>query len=328
MCIPKGIYGANMGIIKKAIFGVVGIILAAALLLTAFIYASSYQSLNALLHQIDAADRMVVTNLPEDNPTKADILFQSTDRKDFEALKASISIKQGSFGMITRCMCEGSPAIQLYQGNRKIETITNHHGRLLRCSLWQSDVVIADTEQWLKWFDNRNIGSARQEVEQLRKSALADQLAKEKWLAALPASMKSIWSNDLGSIPTPNLDPFRKALAKEFPQTQSRICALLKLYGSGQGPWSGFPAYEDVVEKLLLDYDTATLLDAIQSASLSPEETEGSARLLGGWSFNRERPNDNQKIPKELKHRLWNHTKNTTDKDKLARAQTAFKSQE
>jgi hypothetical protein len=75
---------------------------------------------------------------------------------------------------------------------------------------------------------------------------------------------------------------------------------------------------------MLLDYPTADLLTAVEGRDLSVSETEGAARLFGGWTFSRRRNNDLRLLPAELKARLLKHSLASADEDKLGRARNAF----
>ncbi len=109
-----------------------------------------------------------------------------------------------------------------------------------------------------------------------------------------------------------------------MPDRGERVLALLEWFGSGSGPWSGFPSYESAAENLLLDYSTIDIISATRSNKLSPTQTEGAARLFAGWSFTRQRPEGLKELPEALKKELWFHSQNTKDKDKLRRARGAF----
>jgi len=114
-------------------------------------------------------------------------------------------------------------------------------------------------------------------------------------------------------------------LRNAIPEKTEQIRALLIWFGSGAGPWSGFPSYESAAKELLLDYKIAELVDALDYSKLSPELAEGAARLFGGWSFSKKYPKGIKCVPKELREALWNHVKDTEDEDKLRRAKHAFK---
>jgi len=145
-----------------------------------------------------------------------------------------------------------------------------------------------------------------------------------KWLAGMPKALRNVWSNALGEFGSVDLDPLRSELERSIPDSGERILALLEWFGSGAGPWSGFPSYESAAENLLLDFSTVDLIAATQSKRLSPAQTEGAARLFGGWSFAQQRPEGLRELPDALKKDLWLHTQNTNDKDKFSRARGAF----
>ncbi|MFK7852004.1 MAG: hypothetical protein AB8D78_13595, partial [Akkermansiaceae bacterium] len=86
-----------------------------------------------------------------------------------------------------------------------------------------------------------------------------------------------------------------------------------------------FPSYESAAEELLLEYQIAEIVSAIENKDLSAEQTEGAARLLGGWDFSQKHPKGLEQVPAAIKRSLWAHVKDTKDKDKLGRATDAFK---
>ena len=67
----------------------------------------------------------------------------------------------------------------------------------------------------------------------------------DRWLTAMPKAIVPVWSYSLGVFSFVDITPLRAALEREVPNETSRILALLQWFGSGAGPWSGFPYYED-----------------------------------------------------------------------------------
>lgn len=264
------------------------------------------------------ADKIVV----KASPRVSTILFESTDKKDLEDLWGSLVLEPPAEWF--HCMCDGTPAIYVYDRDCERVVLTNHHGKSIRCSLWDSDVRISDTEKWLSWFDERRIPGPRQEVEALRAQQMQHNKDWEKWLTAIPKALKAVWSSALREFGRVDLDPLRSELERNMPDQCERILALLEWFGSGSGPWSGFPSYESAAENLLLDFSTIDIIAATQSKRLSPAQTEGAARLFGGWSFTRQRPEGLKELPDAFKKELWLHTQNTKDKDKFSRARAAF----
>src|SRR5262245_55003523 len=67
---------------------------------------------------------------------------------------------------------------------------------------------------------------------------------------------------------------------------------LFGWFGSGQGPWSGFPMYEQVAEQLLLDFPTDALVEALTQHQITPTQLEGAARYFAGWGFRKHKPGE------------------------------------
>jgi hypothetical protein len=276
-----------------------------------------------LAQLIDKADKLVVLESPQPG---AKVLFESSEKRDLDALKSALRLERPK--QFLHCMCDGTPALVLYAKGEKIGQITNHHARLIRCSLWKSDATVINAEAVLRWFDDRRIPGPRKEYELGLKLQKEASEAERKWLAAMPPALKPHWSTAKRTIPfEPDLAPLRKALEAQVGDKNDRILALVSWYGSGNGPWSGFPAYEDIAEKLLLDYRTPELLAAIEGKELTTIQVEGVARLFGGRTFSQLRPDDLKLLPPKLKTRLLTHAQASADEDKRARANRAFSGQ-
>jgi hypothetical protein len=272
-----------------------------------------------LTRLVTKADRIVVRSGPYDDAKK---LFESNDESDIVALAAALVVKkpQGYF----HCMCDGTPAIYVYKGNELLVQVTNHHAQSIRCSLWDSDAQLVNQQGWLTWFDEREIKEPREEFEQMQ--AQRERSAKEldKWVAAMPKGLDAVWQESQGGFGQVDTSRLRKALDRSIPTKRDQILALLRWYGSGAGPWSGFPSYESAAESLLLEYEIADIVTAIELDRMSSNQLEGAARFFGGWDFSQKYPEGLQEVPKNLRAALWNHSKNTDDEDKLSRARHAF----
>jgi hypothetical protein len=254
------------------------------------------------------------------------VIYSSTDPKDLTELRSAMTIEtpRGWF----RCACMPSTGIRLFHQGQELAWIDVFEGVTVRTPLWSSDARIEDLERWLKWFDARNIAMPRQEAERERATLKQFEEAEARWMNAMPDGLRPLWpklkADMVTGPPLPDVKTLDIALAQEFPDTHQRIRRLLYWYGSGEGPWSGFPMYEGVAEEMLLEYSTPELLAAIQDQRLGNSEIEGAARLLGGWEFNRRRPDDNSLIPTELKKRLLEHSLKSSDEDKVGRARKHF----
>lgn len=277
----------------------------------------SPERLAALIHE---ANRIVVAESPMKD---AETLFESSERRDLDALSKAMEVTKPDEWF--HCMCIGTPALYLYRDGELLAEITNHHGQAVRCSLWDSDAPIVNIENWLKWFDDRQIGGPRKEVERMRVSRDKGKSDWSKWLAAIPEGLEPVWEASLGQFGAVDVEPLLKALRASVPREEDQILALLAWFGSGAGPWSGFPSYESAAEELLLEYPIKDIVSAIDITKLTPAQIEGTARLFGGWQFSQKYPNGLEHVPDEIKLALWNQVKGTTNKDKLGRAQRAFR---
>lgn len=145
-----------------------------------------------------------------------------------------------------------------------------------------------------------------------------------RWLEATPKSIRPFWTEKMRQgIETPDFGRLRAVLKREFPDVGQRILALLKWYGSGVGLWSGYPAYEDIPEKLLLEFPTAQLVAATEGTELTEAQMEGAARLFVGWNATK-RENDLKALPTALKKRLLEHSLKSTDSYHQEWAKNAF----
>jgi hypothetical protein len=270
---------------------------------------------------LTGADRIVVKSEPM---SSSETLFESTDKKDLVDLWESLALEPPSEWFQFHCMCAGTPALYVYDRGCERLQLTNHHGLSIRCSLWETDVRIIDTEKWLHWFDQRGITAPRQEVEAMRAQQEQNRKDWDKWIAAMPAALKAVWSNALGTFGMVDVVPLRSALQVSTTNRSECILALLEWFGSGAGPWSGFPSYESVAEDLLFDFSTTEIIRAAESVDLSPAQREGLARFFAGWSFGKRRPDGRMQLPEALRQSLWLHSQRTHDKDKYRRAKNAF----
>ncbi|MEO7325000.1 MAG: hypothetical protein ABIW82_09250 [Dokdonella sp.] len=148
----------------------------------------------------------------------------------------------------------------------------------------------------------------------------------------MPTSIARVWDVDkqfqMGICPVGKpLADLKEALQAEIPGRDARIRRLLVLYGSGAGPWSGFPGYEDISDVLLRDYPTEQIVAVAQAPDVNDALLEGAARYLGGWDLVQRHPHDLDLVPAQLKKLLLEHTLHSgdpEDADRRERAMHAF----
>lgn len=268
---------------------------------------------------IDQADEMVVYS---EGFRREFVVYRSSNRKDFEELKSAITLKR--MGGPSSCACVDGPEIALLENKKEIATIWNHEGTAIGSTVWKGEWRNIDPDRWLRWFDARGMKDAREFFNQLHAQERKAAEDERRWLDAMPSSLKPLWSNARRQYdpPTkfPDLSPLNAALEKQYPDTHDRIRTLVAWFGSGAGPWSGFPGYEEIAAKLLRQYPTAELIRAVESRNLTDQELEGAARILGSCTPIA----DHTPIPAGLRRTLLDHCLKSSDQDKLERARKAF----
>ncbi|MGA3135786.1 MAG: hypothetical protein ABSC88_07315 [Terracidiphilus sp.] len=250
-------------------------------------------------------------------------LYSSGNPADLATLKSSVNFEEPVQWLQSACL--PSTIIRLLRKNTMTGELGLICGDIARFSQWSSDAQITNPEPLFEWLDSRGITTPRKEFERERALEEKSRADEERWLKAMPSSIVQLWPSVrpdvLYKYDTRLLE---EAISKEFPDTRARILRLMAWYGSGAGPWSGFPVYEVVPEQMLLEYSTPELVEAVAGANLSEQEIEGAARLFGGWEFNKSRPKDNALLPADIKRVLLEHSLKSTDEDKLTRARRAF----
>jgi len=277
------------------------------------------EQISRLFALIDQADEMVVYS---EGFKREFVVYRSSKRKDFEELKSAITLKRKGGPFV--CACVDGPEIALSKNKKEIAAVWNHEGTAIGSSVWQGDWENSDPDRWLRWFDARGMKGAREFFNQMQSEYREATVDERRWLQAMPSSLKPLWAKARSQynppIEFPDLKPLNAALEKQYPETYDRICALMAWFGSGAGPWSGFPGYEEIAEKLLRQYPTTELIRAVESRNLTNQELEGAARILGGWT---PIPDDTP-IPAELRRTLLDHCLKSSDQDKVERARKAF----
>lgn len=152
----------------------------------------------------------------------------------------------------------------------------------------------------------------------------------KRWLPTMPVSIRHAWDTSpqfrMGMNPYGKaLSDLEKSLQEEIPDLDERIRRLLTMYGSGVGPWSGYPAYEDISADLLKDIPTEQVIAVAERSDASGAVLEGAARYFVGWSFRHYHPQDFALLPEKLKGVLLEHTLHSGDPKDEERRESATK---
>lgn len=245
------------------------------------------------------------------------VFYETSDPDEIAGLVEALQTGPGSGG---HCMCWGT---LLYEIESKAGTrrISLHHGESLRAENEFENLPLLRPAACMDWLSARGITFVREEYDEARRREIVSQARAERWRAALPTSLAPFFDDMDGGGELHS--EWLPALAAEYPDLRQRAVVLLRLFGSGAGPWSGYPSYEDVPQKLLAKMPAQVLIAAATDTS-DDRVTEGAARLFSSWEFRNRLPGDRGALPAELKRRLLAHAERCENEDNRARARAAF----
>lgn len=290
-------------------------------------------------------------------PGSEQTLLDTADVARIRALIDGIEVDARSSGF--KCMCCGNPTLELYEGNRLVVELGFHHGMSLRWKGWPADGRLTEQSATflVQWLTDAGVTGPRDEVETERLRRERTAAALERWKAAMPPAARSVWEErELGmgggvvsrpaassSAPSPQRDAtillfaprlseaerqalgdLEDAFREAIPDPSARIRALLQWFGSGLGPWSGYYAYENVAEMMLLRYPGDDGIAAAEVPTLTEAQTEGAARYFSGSAFQVNYGGEVKGLSPALRKRLLDHVSRSADEEKQRRVQRWF----
>lgn len=263
-------------------------------------------------------------------------LLVVTSETELEKLRSALEVSSEAAG---HCMCCGSNTLDLLADNDVLlARIGVHHAVSLRWGRWKHDARLKDGSLLLHWFTENGITEPMEDHliddhEEVRRL-----MARRVWDNATPDCIRRLPRelSFLAELPSSGCDSksFRElhtieaALVHAIPHEAERILLLLHWFGSGMGPWSGYPSYENAALILLLRYSTSSLVLALDGRSnLTPVIREGATRLFADWSFRTARAGQlEDHMGRGMYLKLRAYLENTGDHTKTQRFDNAFAS--
>jgi len=284
------------------------------------------KSLDEMLSSVTRI-RVIDDGMMSGKALKGKVLLDTRKPEDINSFRNIFKIDEApsTFGY---CMCLGEPTLEFYRGKKLIATISIHHGRSIRWGKWKWDALLIGNEKLLDWLFTHNVKKPKEEYEEDLRQAVESEKQYRKWESAIPECLRSRWAKINWGSP---VEPADATVSELFQTAKSNyhdqdelILSLLGWFGSGAGPWSGFPAYEMIPEKMLLRIETRNIIKVVTTRTLTSSQMEGTSRYFVGWDFHRQKPKDENLITTELKQRILNHVKQQKDKDKIETVQGAL----
>jgi hypothetical protein len=247
-------------------------------------------------------------------------------REGLAGVREALRIREG--GPAFRCMCRGDLAIELFRGRKALPAIGLHHGASIRLEDWGSDAELADGRAFFAWLADHGAPGFLEAYEQslaLQKEAEA---IRSKWLQAAPPEAREFIENIAPEALPPSqersaCEPVMRALEAAYPEALDRIARLFAWYGSGSGPWSGYPSYEHVADLLLAQHDFHDVISAVAAGLDRPEAETGAARFIAIHARTRAERSLVSRIPEATRATLTaraNETGIADNIERLARA--------
>jgi len=277
-------------------------------------------SLDAMLAQVTRF-RVIDGGMVGDEPLRATVLLDTYQSEDLVALRACLRIREEQ-DQFFHCMCLGQQVIECYGGQDRLAAIALHHGRSIRWNAWKWDALLVNGQLLVEWLAGKGVAGPKREVEAARLRAEEQRRAMERWREAMPPCLQECFDAKPQAMSAS--EPMVALLEQAYPDAKERALAVLRWFGHGEGPWSGFPGYERVAEDLLRRMPIDVLLAALDQHPLDEAQLEGAARLFASSTLGRTRAAELTLLPDALKAKLLAHSMASSDADKRARASHAF----
>jgi hypothetical protein len=235
----------------------------------------------------------------------------------------------------SHCMCLGSQWLEILGPEGRRALLTLHHGTRLRWEgTWNSDADLVNPHELQAKLAELGLDEPLREARRSEQRAREAEVALARWRAAMPPSLERFWEVFVdgerfwapGAVAGDETVPLAEhALRRGTLDEGHAVRALLRWYGSGIGPWSGFPSYEESARVLLWRFSTDAIVRAIDDQPLTDEQLSGAARYFGDRDFQEHRHRDVALVPPDLRTRLLAHVEATGIEDNLATLQGAFR---
>ena len=185
------------------------------------------------------------------------------------------------------CGCLGGTAIELHQGDGRVETLQLVCGVSIRWSGWPGDGQMSDGSQQalVDWLARHGVTGPRDELRETRAGLEVWARKRARAAAAMSPRLREAFALEVERAsrwPADESWPaFRKALAADFPNAADRIAMLLRVMGAEMGSWRGIDAVDRVADDLLRTYRPAQLERACAAALRSDDRAlrRGAARF-------------------------------------------------
>lgn len=285
------------------------------------------QALAKLLRAAKAIKLLEWSRLSDSRQLATTMVFQTDDPIDLSSFGQAFEIEPSE---PFHCMCTGDLLIDLCARGDQCARLTLHHGESIRWDGWNSDARLRDGRRAVEWLADHGVVKPLRDYEAEGSRRIAAAEAKLRWRLAMPPCLRAFLPgvmSDFFSLQATKEEmvDMNRALQSAYGSSEGVVINLLGWFGQGEGPWSGFPAYEEMAEKLVLRHPTTVILRALSAGELTTDQLEGAARLFSSFTFHIGRGQDLGIVPSDLTARLETHMRAARLADNRDRFKRAFR---
>lgn len=233
----------------------------------------------------------------DDKALSDNVLVTLTQADLISRLGELLSIDEANTGFY--CMCLGSHAIELHNGDTMKHIIGLHHGVSIRYSGWYGDAQLAKNEALLIFLSEQGLTQPLEDYIQQKRNREADKVAERNWLEIAPKTFRKYWPQimnmDAGYLPALIQD-----LNTAIPDKQQQIIVLLQTFGKTDYYWNAYPHYESVPQDILNTFEIKDIIHAYMESDRNYKTRRGLGRLLCSFDFKKKRKKHIKDIPLEV----------------------------
>jgi len=186
------------------------------------------------------------------------------------------------------CMCLGTYAIELYKHNSLKATIGFHHGVSIRYDKWDSDALLAKSDDLLAFLAQQGFTKPLADRIEEKRNMEADRVAERKWLDIAPQCFRKYWTQ-INGIDNSYYPSLISDLNLEIPDKQKQIIVLLQTFGKTDHFWTAYPSYEKLPNDILRTFELKDIIEAYTQSDRNYKTRKGLGRFLCSYEFKKDR---------------------------------------
>jgi hypothetical protein len=218
----------------------------------------------------------------EDKAMSDKVLLTITKTDNIQIFHQLMEIDENNTGFY--CMCLGTYAIELYNGNSLKSTIGFHHGVSIRYNKWNGDARLAKNDDLLTFLAEQGLTKPLTDRIKEKREQESDRIAERKWLDMAPKCFHKYWIQ-INSFDKSIYPSLLSDLNKEIPDKKKQIIVLLQTFGKTDNLWTAYPSYEELPNEILKTFEIKDIIEAYTQSDRNYKTRKGLGRFLCLFEF-------------------------------------------